>query len=93
MPSRTGLWLREQVAFVAVLAVLVLAFGYLVVSPGHWSRAAGLVAVAVLLAGLLRAALPTPRIGLLAVRGRVFDATLYLVLGVFLLIVDIRVHG
>jgi hypothetical protein len=49
--------------------------------------------VAVLLAGLLRAALPTSRIGLLAVRSRWADSVSYLVLGGVILAVDIRLHG
>jgi hypothetical protein len=52
----------------------------------------GVVAVAVLLAGLLRAVLPTPRAGLLAVRGRWVDTVLYLVLGGLILGLDIRLH-
>jgi len=68
--NRALRWIAEQVAFLAVLLVLTAAFGYLVVEPGRWGRCAGVVAVAVLLAALLRAAVPPMRVGLLAVRSR-----------------------
>jgi hypothetical protein len=48
--------------------------------------------VAVVVAGLLRLALPSSRVGQLAVRGRVFDVACYLVTGVAMLAVDIRLH-
>jgi hypothetical protein len=47
----------------------------------------------VLLAGLFRATLPTPRTGMLAVRGRWLDSLTYFALGGLILVVDIRLHG
>jgi Protein of unknown function (DUF3017) len=46
----------------------------------------------VLLAGVLRGALPTRWIGLLAVRARWVDTVSYLLLGGLILAVDIRLH-
>jgi hypothetical protein len=86
-------WIVEQSAFLAVLVVLAAAFLYLIVDPGRWGRGSGGVSVAVLLAGLLRATLPTSRIGLLAVRARWVDTLSYLALGGLILAVDIRLHG
>ena len=84
--------MAAQVAFLTVLAVMLVAFVYLIVAPGRWGRGSGIVAVAVLLAGVLRAVLPTPRVGLLAVRARWVDTVLYLVLGGLILGLDIRLH-
>jgi hypothetical protein len=90
--GRAGRWVAAQLAFLGVLVVLFAAFLYLLIVPGRWGRVSGVVAVAVLLAGLLRAVLPTPRAGLLAVRGRWVDTVLYLVLGGLILGLDIRLH-
>jgi hypothetical protein len=86
-------WTNEQLAFLAVLVVLGAAFVYLIVEPGRWGRGSGGISVAVLLAGVLRAVLPTTRIGMLAARSRVVDSVAYLVLGGVILAVDIRLHG
>jgi Protein of unknown function (DUF3017) len=90
---RAWRWVRSQVAFLTVLAVLAAAFLYLLFVPGRWGRVTGVVAVAMLLAGLLRVTLPTARAGLLAVRARWIDTVLYLALGGLILAVDIRLHG
>jgi hypothetical protein len=91
--NRALRWIAEQVAFLAVLLVLTGAFGYLVVEPGRWGRCAGVVAVAVLLAALLRAAVPPMRVGLLAVRSRWMDAACYFALGGAILAIDLRLHA
>jgi hypothetical protein len=85
-------WIAEQAAFLAVLLVIAAAFGYLIANPGRWGRVSGLLAAAVLLAGGLRATLPTHRAGLLAVRGRWLDTACLLALGGLILAVDIRLH-
>jgi hypothetical protein len=90
--TRAAHWISEQVAFLVVLLLVGIAFCYLIVDPGRWGRGAGLVAAAVLLAGLLRVALPNGRIGLLAVRSRWVDTACYLALGGAILAVDIRLH-
>lgn len=74
------------------MAVLGLAFGYLIVDPRRTGRASALITAAVLLAALLRAAVPTPNVGMLAVRGRVVDTACFLLLGALLVVVDIRLH-
>ena len=91
--GRVGRWVVEQLPFLIVLVVLASAFGYLIIDPGRWSRVTGLVAVAVLLAGLARLVFPTERVGMLAVRGRILDTLSFLVLGGLILAVDIRLHG
>jgi hypothetical protein len=85
-------WIAVQFAFLMVLVVLGAAFCYLLVEPGRWGRGSGVVAVAVLLAGVLRASLPAGRVGMLAVRSRWVDAACYLALGGAILAVDIRLH-
>jgi hypothetical protein len=90
--SRALHWIEEQLAFLTVLVLLAAAWGYLIVEPGHWGRGAGVIAVAVLLAAVLRAVLPTRRVGLLAVRSRWLDVACYLALGGAILAVDIRLH-
>ena len=88
-----GSWVREQLAFLVVLAGLVAAFAYLVLVPGRWGRATGVIAVTVLLAGALRLVLPTGRVGALAVRSRTVDTVTCFVLGGLLFAVDIRLHA
>ena len=93
MLTRALRWISDQFAFLAVLVVLAVAFGYLLLEPGRWGRTSGIVAVAVLVAGGLRAALPASRVGMLAVRSRWFDAACYLALGGVILAVDLRLHA
>jgi hypothetical protein len=83
---------RAQVPFLLVLAIVLVAFGYLAFMPGHWRRGVSVMAAAFLLAFLLRLLLPPVYAGLLAVRGRWWDAICYAALGVAILIVDIRLQ-
>jgi hypothetical protein len=85
-------WAAEQSAFLIVLAGVALAFGYLLVQPGHWRRGTAAIAVVVLVAGLARLVLPAARVGSLAVRSRAVDTVIYLVLGGLILAVDLRLH-
>ena len=73
-PSR----LANEVPVVVVFAVA--AVGLVAVTQGFWRRGLLVVAGAMLLAAVLRLALPTRRAGLLAVRGKAVDV---LVLGAF----------
>jgi len=73
-PSR----LANEVPVVLVLTLA--AAGLIAVSQGFWRRGLGVVAGALLVAAVLRLALPTRRAGLLAVRGKALDVV---VLGVF----------
>jgi Protein of unknown function (DUF3017) len=91
--NRALRWIVDQLAFLAVLAVLAAAFVYLIVEPGRWGRSSGIVSVAVLLAALLRTAVPPAHVGLLAVRSRWADAACYLALGGAILAIDLRLHA
>jgi hypothetical protein len=86
-------WVRRangQAPFLLVVALLVVAFVYLVFSPGHLRRGAAVIALSALVAGLLRVVLPAQRAGLLRVRARWIDAVCYLGLGGLILSVAIR---
>ena len=87
---RTGRRARAQWPFLVVLAVMAAAAIYLGVSPGHWRRGSGLIALSMLLAGLLRLVLRVPHAGLLEVRARWIDVACYWSLGVAILILAIR---
>lgn len=93
MPSPLWRWVREQRAFLAVVVVLVAGFVYLVFQPSHWRRGTGVMAVALLAAAVLRVALRGYGAGLLAVRSKWLDGLIYLLLGVCILAVDIRLQG
>ena len=93
MLNRAWQWMVEQLAFLVVLLVVAAAFLYLIVEPGHWRRGSGGVAVAMLLAALLRAVLPPARAGLLVVRARWIDVVVFAVMGGLILGVAVRLHG
>ena len=93
MLTRILRWGVDQIAFLTVLVVLAAAFVYLLIEPGRWGRTCGVVAVAVLLAAVLRAVLPDARAGMLAVRSRWLDAACYLALGGVILAIDLRLHA
>jgi hypothetical protein len=92
MPPRTARWLREQALFLLVLACFAAGFAYLVLAHGHWRRSTFVMGCAMVLAGGLRAVVPTGRVGLLAVRARWIDTVVYLALGGVVLALDIRLH-
>jgi hypothetical protein len=81
-----------QFAFLAVLSVLAFGFAYLLFNSHRTGRVTGLFAASMLLAGALRAVLPTRLVGLLAVRSRAVDILIYLLLGGVILGLDIRLH-
>jgi hypothetical protein len=85
-------WLRAEAPFVVVVAIVVGACAYLHHAPGHWRRVSGIIAVALLLAGVLRLFLSDAQAGLLAVRGRVRDGLTYLLIGGLILAVAIHLH-
>jgi hypothetical protein len=87
---RTSRRVRAQWPFLAVLALLAAAAIYLGVSPGHWRRGSGVIALAMLVAGGLRLVLRAPRAGLLEVRARWIDVFFYWALGVGILVLAIR---
>jgi hypothetical protein len=80
---------RAQAPFLVVLGLLVVSVLYLSVAPGRWRRGSLLIAIAMLLAGLLRAVLAPQAAGLLAVRQRWLDTCCYLGLGTLILAIAI----
>ena len=92
MPPRAARWIREQVCFLSVLAVMAAGFGYLLYGHGHWLRSTAVMGVSLVLAAVLRATVPPARVGLLQVRARWIDTVLYLALGVLVLVMDLRLH-
>ncbi|HEY5882641.1 MAG TPA: DUF3017 domain-containing protein [Nakamurella sp.] len=74
---------RALVRAIPITIVLaVVAFGLLLIAFAYWRRGTTALAFAMLLAGLLRAVLSERVIGVLAVRGKGFDLTFYIVVGV-----------
>jgi hypothetical protein len=87
---RAGRRARAQLPFLIVLAVIAGGALYLGVSPGHWRRGSGLIAAAMLLAGLFRLVLRQPHAGMLRVRAAWIDVLCYWALGVAILLLAIR---
>ncbi|GAA4540798.1 DUF3017 domain-containing protein [Amycolatopsis samaneae] len=83
--------LREQLPFALVL--LVVAVAALRIFQYHWREGAVLIGGALLLAGLLRAILPAPKAGLLAIRGKPVDVLTYTALSVLILFVAFTIVG
>jgi uncharacterized YccA/Bax inhibitor family protein len=82
----------RQAPFLSVLGLLAVAVLYLTFQPRHWERGTFVIAAAMLVAAVLRGALPAARAGLLMVRGRWWDVLVYAVLGVLILVVDVRLR-
>jgi hypothetical protein len=66
---------------IAVVAVIALV-GMGLVFTQHWRRGAVLLGVALLVAAVLRLAVPAERVGLLAIRGKAIDVLCYSGFGV-----------
>jgi hypothetical protein len=73
-PERSGSDWLSQVAYVLVLCGI--AGGLIVVAMNHFKRGGVLIAGVVFLGALARLVLPEGRVGMLAIRGKVFDAAL-----------------
>ncbi|MDT4936483.1 MAG: hypothetical protein QOG80_154 [Pseudonocardiales bacterium] len=84
--------LRAQAPFLTVVAIVVGVVIYLTIQPGHWRRATAVIGLAMLWGAFLRLVLPAQHAGLLAVRGRYWDALYYGMFGVLILVVDIRLR-
>jgi uncharacterized membrane protein YraQ (UPF0718 family) len=92
-PVRRLRWLRTQLPFVVVVAIILASAVYLYVEPDHWRRGTSALAFGVVVAGLFRLLLPAHAAGLLAVRkNRFFDTLCYLAMGGVIIAVDIRLH-
>lgn len=76
-------WVLVQIPFMAVVALVVIAAGFLVFD--RWRRGAFVFGSAALIAALLRAVLPSSRVGLLEVRGRFADVVAMASAGVAIL--------
>ncbi|MDQ7805307.1 DUF3017 domain-containing protein [Amycolatopsis sp. A133] len=87
--SRPGRF--AQLPFAAVL--LVVAVAALRIFQYHWREGAGLIGVALLLAAVLRAVLPTAKAGLLAIRGKVVDIVTFTALAAAVLYVALTIIG
>jgi hypothetical protein len=72
---------RTEVPFLAVVAIVMSGFCYMVIASGHWLRGVTVVACGMIVAAALRATLPNGRAGMLAVRSRFFDILFYVALG------------
>ena len=93
MLGRVGRWILDQLPFLVVFGLFAAAFGYLLAAPEQWRRGTSVIAAALMLAGVLRAVLPSRWIGMLAVRSRPLDAIAFLVLGGVILAAEIRLHS
>jgi uncharacterized membrane protein len=80
-----------QLPFLLVMAIVAIAA--LRIGMYHWRQGAALVGGALLVAALLRAALPDDRAGLLAIRGRPVDVLSYAGLAVLILFVAFTITG
>lgn len=93
MPLELRRRVHAQAPGLLVLTIVFSDIVYMIIWPGHWRRGAALVAVAMLLAGLLRLVLSRQAAGMLAARGRWYDSFCYLALGAAILIIDIRLRN
>ncbi|WP_018638968.1 DUF3017 domain-containing protein [Parafrankia elaeagni] len=78
-----------RVLFAGVLAGVGL--GFFFVSQDHWRRGILTVGGVMLVGAVLRLCLPTPKVGMLAVRGRLFDTVTLVVLGTAVIVLTLAV--
>ena len=90
--QRTWLWVREQLAFLAVLVGLGVSFCFLLAEPQHPVRGTLAISAVALAAAVLRLVLPDASAGMLAVRNRWIDSASLFVLGGLILATDIRLR-
>jgi hypothetical protein len=81
----------SQLPFAAVL--LVVAVAVLRIVQYHWREGTALIGAALLLAAVLRLALPTARAGLLAIRGKLVDVVTFTCLAAAVLYVALTIIG
>jgi hypothetical protein len=86
-----GRRVRAQAALTAVLTVVAIAF--VRIGLQHWREGTTELGVALLLAAVLRAALPDRTAGLLAVRPRRVDVLTYTVFGLVVILVSLTITG
>lgn len=84
---------RALVRAIPITIVLaIVAGGLVLIALAHWRRGTVALGVAMLLAGLLRLLLSDRVIGVLAVRGKVFDVGFYALTGVAMMVLAIGLH-
>ncbi|MDD7966664.1 DUF3017 domain-containing protein [Actinomycetospora lemnae] len=83
--------LRGHLAFLAVMVVVVVAFGR--IGLQHWREGTTELGLALLLAGVLRASLTRTAAGLLAVRSRRVDIVTYVLFGLVMIAVSLTITG
>ncbi|MDL5155554.1 DUF3017 domain-containing protein [Actinomycetospora termitidis] len=83
--------LRAQAALASVLAVLVV--GFVRIALQHWRDGTTIVGIALLLAAVLRVALPDRTVGLLAVRPRRTDVLTYALFGAVVILLSLTITG
>ncbi|WIX87606.1 DUF3017 domain-containing protein [Amycolatopsis sp. DG1A-15b] len=88
---RSGRGRFSQLPFAVVL--LVVAVAALRIFQYHWREGTALIGAALLLAAVLRVALPTARAGLLAIRGKLVDVVTFTCLAVAVLYVALTIIG
>ncbi|EOR70332.1 hypothetical protein TM51_13225 [Thermobifida fusca TM51] len=74
----------NQVPYLLVLATM--SAGIVVVAAAHFKRGPAIIAGSLLLGAVLRAVLPTERVGMLAVRSRWVDVVTFVTLAVLLIV-------
>ena len=87
MAVNPRLW--RAIPITLVLAIVVVAL--VMIAFAYWRRGTFALGAAMLLAGALRALLSDRAIGVLAVRGKVFDLTFYFLTGAFMVALTIGI--
>jgi hypothetical protein len=83
--------MKNHVPLILVLAIT--AVGLARIGQYNWREGTVLLGAALVFAGLMRAVLPTDRIGLVAIRGRGVDVLLYGGLGLMVMAVALTITG
>jgi len=73
------------------IVLAIVAFALILISLAYWRRGTFALGIAMLLAGVLRAALSERTIGVLAVRGKTFDLLFYLGVAAFMLALTLAI--
>ena len=83
--------MKSNLPLALVLAVV--AIGLVRIVQYHWRQGAVLIGVALFVAALLRALLPSDRVGMVAIRGKGLDVLLYGGLAVAMMAVALTIQG
>jgi hypothetical protein len=89
--TRADLRSRLPVHAPLALVLFIAAAGMVRVLTQHWREGAVLLGGAMIVAAVLRAVLPTERVGLLAVRSRPVDVLCYAAFGVVMSIIAVQI--